>query len=105
MDFVELIDELFESVYFLEDFRLGGTGPRFGLSSQLLEPVAENSLFLFVELEAFGVTMVVDLLKDFLHVFFDVFDHFFDFADCLFDFSVLDFANLNRLGAGFLNCL
>jgi hypothetical protein len=102
---MQLVYKRLERVDFAEDFFLGSAGPGFGFGTEFLEAVAEETGFLFVEIEAFSVVLFVDLVEDEIEIGLDIIEHLINLPHSLRDFTILDFAYLNNTYTGFFNGL
>jgi hypothetical protein len=105
VNFMQLVYKRLERVYFVEDFFLGSARPGFSFRPEFFKAVAEETGFLFVEIEAFSVVFFVDLVEDQIEIGLDIIDHFINLPHSLRDFTILDFAYLNNTYTGFFNGL
>ena len=67
--------------------------------------MAEDTGLLFVEIVAFGVAELIDLIDNHIKIVFNIMNYFIDFIDSLGDFSILNFTHLNHIDAGLLDGL
>jgi hypothetical protein len=67
--------------------------------------VAEDTGLLFVEIVAFGVAELIDLINDHIKIGFNIINYFIDFIDSLGDFTILNFTYLNHVDTGLLDGL
>ena len=97
MNLMQFVDKFLEWMNFIENFLLRGTGPGFGLWAEFLQSMVENAWFLFIEIIALSIVLLINLIEYHFHVSFDIIDHLMDFSNSLRDFSILDFAYLNNI--------
>ncbi len=67
--------------------------------------MAEDTGLLFVEIVAFGVAELIDLINDHIKIGFNIINYFIDFIDSLGDFTILNFTYLNHVDTGLLDGL
>lgn len=67
--------------------------------------MAEKAGLLFVEIEALGIVLFVNLVENQIKIGLNVIEHQINLSYSLRDFAILDFAYLNNIDAGFFNGL
>ncbi len=67
--------------------------------------MAEKTGLLFVEIEALGIILFIDLVENHIKIGVNVIEHLINLCYSLRDFSILYFAYLNNINAGLFNGL